>query len=213
MFVGFRRPNLVPIVGVLAALILAFLTAAPTPTTDFLFRDLGPPAQEVCYSNEGMHPTVIGIDASGTRPLVDTELVDYEELGETALKHAIDNNPVLRSSEIYADAWIVLYPDQSVPYGVVIDYLSRLHEQGFVRVGLLNTKRTRETLCESWRSGSASNDTRWSTEPPLGPNSVQRAQRVGQAMANSTSRLWWAVLERPRDAEADPAAAPGGRPS
>ena len=53
-----------------------------------------------------------------------------------SLNHAIRNNPALEINQIYAEARIFVRADQTTAYGNVVNVMSRLQEEGFVKVGI-----------------------------------------------------------------------------
>jgi biopolymer transport protein ExbD len=87
---------------------------------------------------QGLNPTIVGIreTAAGLAIYVDEEIVELSQLGEATLNHAIRNNPALETRQIYAEARVFVRADQSTAYGNVVDVMSRLQEEGFVKVGI-----------------------------------------------------------------------------
>jgi len=57
-------------------------------------------------------------------------------LNDRTLEHAIRNNPALNVEDIYAEARIFVRADQSTAYGNVVNVMTRLQEEGFVKVGI-----------------------------------------------------------------------------
>lgn len=130
------EPNVIPFIDILLVLLIIFMVTAPLPTVD-LRVDL-PPPNPVPIHLEGLNPTVVGIreGAGGLDIFVDEETVTLATLGQKTLDHAIRNNPALDIQNIYSDARIFVRADQSTAYGNVVDVMSRLEEEGFVKVGI-----------------------------------------------------------------------------
>lgn len=146
---AFAAPNVTPIVGVLTALMLAVLVTSPASTTDFLIDASLPPPIDGCGFLEGVNDTVVSIGANGRDIFIDEESVEPGQLGAVALNHARRNNPAFEYRDVYAEAWIFVHADQDIPYGVLMNYLGRLREEGFVHLGLVNTQPTPTALCYS----------------------------------------------------------------
>jgi biopolymer transport protein ExbD len=130
-------PNVIPFIDILLVLLIIFMVTAPIPTVDIRV-DL-PPPNPVPIRLEGLNPTVVGIreDPTGMVIFVDEEVVRNEaQLGEITLSHAIRNNPALNVEDIYAEARIFVRADQSTAYGNVVNVMSQLQEEGFVKVGI-----------------------------------------------------------------------------
>ena len=129
-------PNVIPFIDILLVLLIIFMVTAPIPTVDIRV-DL-PPPNPVPIRLEGLNPTIVGIreTPSGLAIYVDEETVQMAQLGDRTLDHAIRNNPALEVSEIYAEARIFVRADQSTTYGMVVNVMSRLQEEGFVKVGI-----------------------------------------------------------------------------
>lgn len=129
-------PNVIPFIDILLVLLIIFMVTAPIPTVDIRV-DL-PPPNPVPIRLEGLNPTIIGIRESPTGMVVfvDEETVTLSQLGEKTLQHAIRNNPALDVSDIYAEARIFVRADQSTAYGNVVNVMSQLQEEGFVKVGI-----------------------------------------------------------------------------
>lgn len=130
------EPNVIPFIDILLVLLIIFMVTAPIPTVDIRV-DL-PPPNPVPIRLEGLNPTIIGIreTPAGLAIYVDEEVVQMSQLGDRALEHAIRNNPALEVSEIYAEARLFVRADQSTAYGTVVNVMSRLQEEGFVKVGI-----------------------------------------------------------------------------
>jgi biopolymer transport protein ExbD len=129
-------PNVIPFIDILLVLLIIFMVTAPIPTVDIRV-DL-PPPNPVPIRLEGLNPTIVGIreTPAGLVIYVDEETVQMSQLGDRTLDHAIRNNPALEVSEIYAEARIFVRADQSTTYGMVVNVMSRLQEEGFVKVGI-----------------------------------------------------------------------------
>ena len=130
------EPNVIPFIDILLVLLIIFMVTAPLPTVD-LRVDL-PPPNPVPIHLEGLNPTIVGIreGAGGLEVFVDEQTVTMSQLGQVTLDHAIRNNPALNVEDIYAEARIFVRADQSTAYGNVVDVMSRLEEEGFVKVGI-----------------------------------------------------------------------------
>ena len=130
------EPNVIPFIDILLVLLIIFMVTAPLPTVD-LRVDL-PPPNPVPIHLEGLNPTIVGIreGAGGLEVFVDEQVVTTAQLGQVTLDHAIRNNPALNIEDIYAEARIFVRADQSTAYGNVVDVMSRLEEEGFVKVGI-----------------------------------------------------------------------------
>lgn len=130
------EPNVIPFIDILLVLLIIFMVTAPIPTVDIRV-DL-PPPNPVPIRLEGLNPTVVGIreTPAGLAIYVDEEVVQLSQLGDVTLSHAIRNNPALETRQIYAEARIFVRADQSTAYGNVVDVMSRLQEEGFVKVGI-----------------------------------------------------------------------------
>lgn len=130
------EPNVIPFIDILLVLLIIFMVTAPLPTVD-LRVDL-PPPNPVPIHLEGLNPTIVGIreGAGGLEIFVDQETVTRATLGAKTLEHAIHNNPALDVQDIYSEARIFVRADQSTAYGNVVDVMSRLEEEGFVKVGI-----------------------------------------------------------------------------
>jgi biopolymer transport protein ExbD len=129
-------PNVIPFIDILLVLLIIFMVTAPIPTVDIRV-DL-PPPNPVPIRLEGLNPTIVGIRETpgGIVLYVDEETVQMSQLSDRTLDHAIRNNPALEVSEIYAEARIFVRADQSTTYGMVVNVMSRLQEEGFVKVGI-----------------------------------------------------------------------------
>jgi biopolymer transport protein ExbD len=130
------EPNVIPFIDILLVLLIIFMVTAPIPTVDIKV-DL-PPPNPVPIRLEGLNPTIVGIreTAAGLAIYVDEEVVQMSTLGDVALSHAIRNNPALDTQDIFAEARIFVRADQTTAYGNVVDVMSRLQEEGFVKVGI-----------------------------------------------------------------------------
>ena len=130
------EPNVIPFIDILLVLLIIFMVTAPIPTVDIKV-DL-PPPNPVPIRLEGLNPTIVGIreTAAGLAIYVDEEVVQMSTLGDVALSHAIRNNPALDTQDIFAEARIFVRADQTTAYVNVVDVMSRLQEEGFVKVGI-----------------------------------------------------------------------------
>jgi biopolymer transport protein ExbD len=129
-------PNVIPFIDILLVLLIIFMVTAPIPTVDIRV-DL-PPPNPVPIRLEGLNPTIVGIreTPAGLALYVDEEVVQMSQLGDRTLDHAIRNNPALEVSEMYAEARVFVRADQSTQYVNVVNVMSRLQEEGFVKVGI-----------------------------------------------------------------------------
>ncbi len=130
------EPNVIPFIDILLVLLIIFMVTAPIPTVDIRV-DL-PPPNPVPIRLVGLNPTIVGIreTPAGLVIYVDEETVLMSNLGDATLSHAIRNNPALETRDIYAEARVFVRADQSTAYGNVVDVMSRLQEEGFVKVGI-----------------------------------------------------------------------------
>jgi len=130
------EPNVIPFIDILLVLLIIFMVTAPIPTVDIRV-DL-PPPNPVPIRLEGLNPTVVGVreTPAGLAIYVDEEIVQLSTLGTKAFEHARRNNPALEFNDLYAEARIFVRADQSTAYGNVVDVMSRLQEEGFVKVGI-----------------------------------------------------------------------------
>jgi len=130
------EPNVIPFIDILLVLLIIFMVTAPIPTVDIRV-DL-PPPNPVPIRLEGLNPTIVGVreTSAGLAIYVDEEVVQLANLGDRALDHAIRNNPALNVEDIYAEARIFVRADQSTAYGNVVTVMSKLQEEGFVKVGI-----------------------------------------------------------------------------
>jgi biopolymer transport protein ExbD len=129
-------PNVIPFIDILLVLLIIFMVTAPIPTVDIRV-DL-PPPNPVPIRLVGLNPTIVGLreTGSGLAVYVDEEVVQMSNLADRTLDHAIRNNPALNVEQIYAEARIFVRADQSTAYGNVVNVMSRLQEEGFVKVGI-----------------------------------------------------------------------------
>ncbi|MEQ1817318.1 MAG: biopolymer transporter ExbD [Terricaulis sp.] len=130
------EPNVIPFIDILLVLLIIFMVTAPIPTVDIRV-DL-PPPNPVPIRLEGLNPTIVGIreTPAGMAIYVDEEVVLLSQLGGKTFEHARRNNPALDFQDLYAEARIFVRADQSTAYGNVVDVMSRLQEEGFVKVGI-----------------------------------------------------------------------------
>ena len=129
-------PNVIPFIDILLVLLIIFMVTAPIPTVDIRV-DL-PPPNPVPIRLEGLNPTIVGLreTPTGLSVFVDEEVVLMSQLGERTLEHARRNNPALDFEDLYAEARIFVRADQSTAYGNVVNVMSQLQEEGFVKVGI-----------------------------------------------------------------------------
>ena len=129
-------PNVIPFIDILLVLLIIFMVTAPIPTVDIRV-DL-PPPNPVPIRLEGLNPTIVGIRETpgGMIIFVDEEQVQLSQLSARTLDHAIRNNPALNVEDMYAEARIFVRADQTTAYGNVVNVMSQLQEEGFVKVGI-----------------------------------------------------------------------------
>jgi len=127
-------PNVIPFIDILLVLLIIFMVTAPIPTTDIRV-DLPPPNPRPSPPIEGQRPTFVTLGADG-RLAVDGQFTTLDGLSDVVLTKAIENNWALPVTEIYAEARIFVRADQSSTYGEVVRIMSRLQEEGFVKVGI-----------------------------------------------------------------------------
>ena len=129
-------PNVIPFIDILLVLLIIFMVTAPIPTVDIRV-DL-PPPNPVPIRLEGLNPTIVGIreTPAGLAIYVDEEVVQLANIGDRTLDHAIRNNPALNVEDMYAEARIFVRADQTTAYGNVVTVMSKLQEEGFVKVGI-----------------------------------------------------------------------------
>jgi biopolymer transport protein ExbD len=86
----------------------------------------------------GQSPTIITLSegGGGFELSIDGEAAPLAELGARTLQHAVRNNPALEIREVYAQARIFLRADQNTAYGNVVEVMTVLEEEGFVKVGI-----------------------------------------------------------------------------
>ncbi|MDX2236126.1 MAG: biopolymer transporter ExbD [Hyphomonadaceae bacterium] len=130
-------PNVIPFIDIMLVLLIIFMVAAPIPTVDVRV-DL-PPPNPTPIRIEGLRPTFVVLEDEGGQLVitVDGEVTTREALGAKVLDKAIINNPALNIRDIYSEARIFLRADQETAYGNVIGVMSRLQEEGFVKVGIV----------------------------------------------------------------------------
>jgi biopolymer transport protein ExbD len=130
-------PNVIPFIDIMLVLLIIFMVTAPLPTVDVRV-DL-PPPNPVPIRIEGLRPTIVAMtDTSGPLAIyVDGEYTSLDNLGDKVLERAIENNPRLSIVDMYTEARIFLRADQESAYGNVIRVMSRLQEEGFVKVGIV----------------------------------------------------------------------------
>jgi biopolymer transport protein ExbD len=128
-------PNVIPFIDILLVLLIIFMVTAPIPTVDVRV-DL-PPPNPVPIRLEGLNPTMVVLrEGNGLELYVGSERVELANLAERTLEHAIRNNPALNVEDIYAEARIFVRADQSTAYANVVNVMSKLQEEGFVKVGI-----------------------------------------------------------------------------
>jgi biopolymer transport protein ExbD len=128
-------PNVIPFIDILLVLLIIFMVTAPIPTVDVRV-DL-PPPNPVPIRLEGLNPTMVVLrEGAGLELYVGSERVEMANIAERTLEHAIRNNPALNVEDIYAEARIFVRADQSTAYANVVNVMSRLQEEGFVKVGI-----------------------------------------------------------------------------
>ncbi|MBI1250767.1 MAG: hypothetical protein GC189_04770 [Alphaproteobacteria bacterium] len=131
------EPNVIPFIDIMLVLLIIFMVAAPIPTVDVRV-DL-PPPNPTPIRIEGLRPTFVELDDQAGQLVltVDSQRIEMGQLGAKVLERAIENNPALNVRDIYSEARIFLRADQETAYGNVIGVMSRLQEEGFVKVGIV----------------------------------------------------------------------------
>jgi biopolymer transport protein ExbD len=130
-------PNVIPFIDIMLVLLIIFMVTAPIPTVDVRI-DL-PPPNPIPIKMEGLRPTIVKMtDSTGDLFItVDDQPTTIDQLGDKVLERAIENNPALSIRNIYSEARVFLRADQESAYGNVIRVMSRLQEDGFVKVGIV----------------------------------------------------------------------------
>ena len=129
-------PNVIPFIDIMLVLLIIFMVTAPIPTVDVRV-DL-PPRNPIPIHTEGLNPTFVELRYDGEVPqyFVDQEETTMANLGAKVLERVKINNTALSPTDYYAEARIFLRADQNAPYGMVIDVMSKLQEEGFAKVGI-----------------------------------------------------------------------------
>jgi biopolymer transport protein ExbD len=129
-------PNVIPFIDIMLVLLIIFMVTAPIPTVDVRV-DL-PPRNPIPLRTVGLNPTFVELfDGGGVAVVnVDGERTSIDALGLKVLERVRINNPALPPSEWYSEARIFLRADQNAPYGMVIEVMSKLQEEGFAKVGI-----------------------------------------------------------------------------
>lgn len=135
-------PNVIPFIDIMLVLLIIFMVTAPIPTVDVKV-DL-PPRNPIPIRTEGLNPTFVTLLYTGGQASlsVDGEATTLEQLGAKTIERVRINNPALYTSQYYSDARIFLRADQDTPYGMVINVMSRLQEEGFAKVGIFAEQAT-----------------------------------------------------------------------
>ncbi|MGE3143832.1 MAG: biopolymer transporter ExbD [Hyphomonadaceae bacterium] len=130
-------PNVIPFIDIMLVLLIIFMVTAPIPTVDIRV-DLPPPNPIPMPPVEGQKPTMVTVLNTGNDVTIAIDGIPttMARLGDDVLLRAIENNPSLPVTSIYAEAKIFVRADQSTRYGRVVGVMSRLQEEGFVKVGI-----------------------------------------------------------------------------
>jgi len=130
-------PNVIPFIDILLVLLIIFMVTAPIPTVD-LRVDLPPPNPRPTPPEDGKRPTIVSlVDNQGyVTYQVDGQPVEFAQISDKVLERSIENNWAIPIEDIYAEARIFVRADQRTTYGRVVQLMSRLQEDGFVKVGI-----------------------------------------------------------------------------
>ncbi len=130
-------PNVIPFIDIMLVLLIIFMVTAPIPTVDIRV-DLPPPNPIPMPPQEGQRPTFVTLQYNNADMviMVDGERTNINQLGDVVLRKAIENNWALSVEDMYAEARIFVRADQAISYGNVVTVMSRLQEEGFVKVGI-----------------------------------------------------------------------------
>lgn len=132
-------PNVIPFIDIMLVMLIIFMVTAPLPTVDIRI-DLPPPNAVSRPPPEGQKPTMVVVNAQGLFDFtvsVDGVPTTMAQLSDVVLQHAIQNNSAIPISDIYSQAGVFVKADQSTTYGNVVSVMTRLQEDGFVKVGIL----------------------------------------------------------------------------
>jgi biopolymer transport protein ExbD len=114
------------------------MVTAPIPTVD-LRIDLPPPNPVNPPPEDGKRPTIVSLNDNmgDVTYAVDGQPVSsFAEISDKVLERAIENNWAIPVEDIYAEARVFVRADQRTRYGNVVRLMSRLQEDGFVKVGI-----------------------------------------------------------------------------
>ncbi len=128
--------NIIPFIDILLVLLIIFMVAAPTPTSDVKV-DLPPPV-DVPPPKDPKRPTVVSIlddKQGGYQIYVDTIWVtQISQLDETVLSQVSVNVPGSPNRLLEV---VRVRADQTLPYGVVMEVMGLLQEANFQKVALV----------------------------------------------------------------------------
>lgn len=129
------NPNIIPFIDVLLVLLVIFMVAAPTPTTD-LKVDLPPPAPGPASR---IAPTIVELRAapSGYAVFVAGAEAELGGIGARALAHILAADPGIDAAGAYADARVFVRADMDVAYAPVVAAVEALKAAGFANVSIV----------------------------------------------------------------------------
>jgi biopolymer transport protein ExbD len=137
-------PNIIPFIDIMLVLLIVFLVAAPTPTTDIKV-DLPPPGYRPIF-DPGGRVTVVALYGAerGVIVRVDEEEVAPVRLAEAVLRRAGVNNPALAGDAelVCAQARVMLRADPNIAYARVVGALEQLKAAGLRRVSIASASAT-----------------------------------------------------------------------
>lgn len=128
-------PNIIPFIDVLLVLLVIFMVAAPTPTTD-LKVDLPPPVPGPASRIE---PTIVELRAvvGGYAVFVAGAEAGLDAIGARALAHILNADPDIDVAGAYADARVFVRAELDVAYAPVVATVEALKTAGFANVSIV----------------------------------------------------------------------------
>ncbi len=127
-------PNIIPFIDVLLVLLVIFMVAAPTPTTD-LKVDLPPPAPGPASMIE---PTIVELRTApgGYAVFVAGAEAELGAIGARARAHILAADPAIDAAGAYADARVFVRSELDVAYAPVVAAVEALKTEGFANVSI-----------------------------------------------------------------------------